>query len=164
MPATIPTRPAGGQVIATAWGQDIHDRAYTPKGVSVNGAVVAGITAVTLLPIDARVDGDAAYMDAAGDRIVIPATMSGLYLILLAAYAQNTLSWARVRVFRNGSAASPGMTTRGQGTTQAGLSLALVLTLADGDALQVQADADSADTADMKIDRLTVLRIGDSLG
>jgi len=163
MPATIPDRPDPGDPIVAAWGGDVHDRIYNPQGVAVSGPALVGIVGVeTKLPLDTLAFGNAAYFDNANDQLLIPAGGSGLYLVVIVWGVQNTLSWVRMRPFRNGGPNIGGDTLRGIPAITAYSSEVYVTALSDADRLEVRAQADAADAADVTVVRFSITRIGNN--
>lgn len=75
--AVIPTRPVAGATVATAWGQDVHDRIYTPKGIIAWGPIVNAPADFATLAVDSVIAGSAALLVA--NQIVIPTALGGLY-------------------------------------------------------------------------------------
>ena len=159
--AVIPARPVAGAVIDTAWGTDVHDRVYTPQGCGVSGPALS-VTAEVKLPLDTLSFGNSTYFDNPGDQLVIPAGGSGLYLITIAWGIANTVSWARMRPFRNGAPHIGGDTMRGVAGITVYSSHAYIAVLSDGDTLDVRGQADPADAADTSVTRFSVTRIGNA--
>jgi hypothetical protein len=161
--ATIPTRPVAGAPIVSAWGGDVHDRIYTPAGVIVSGPASIGVTAQITVQLATVAYGNAAFLDAANNRLVVPAGLSGLYAILAELNATNTVSWTRFLVRRNGATFGTGQNVQGMGNSAAYASIAGLIALADGDTIDFTGQCDAGDAADLQATRIALVRIGDRM-
>jgi hypothetical protein len=125
--------------------------------------VLVGIAGVeTKLPLDSLAYGNAAYFDNPNDQLVIPAGGSGLYLVSIAWGVTNTLSWVRLRPFRNAAPNIGGDMLRGIPAITAYSSHAYVTQLSDTDRLELRAQADAADAADVTVVRFSITRIANN--
>lgn len=168
--AVIPARPVSGAPIASAWGTDVHDRIYTPKGCIVGGAATAvPVGPLTRLALDTLTAGDVAMLDAAGDRVVIPAGAGGLYAIEAAGTVAGPAAGAaaQVLVFAGPSASTPfivGCVTPCFGAAAYEWSMgACIATIDDGQIVFVSAAVSGAAAASYQLRRLSVHRIGHAL-
>ena len=164
MPATIPTRPAAGAVVDTAWGQDMHDRTYLAAGCIATGSATAlGTSTVTDLDLRNRVQGNIAYMYGDNYNLVVPAGLSGLYLCQAAANLTGAASGgvARLSLLQGGNYRA-GATI----PTYAGITLyAMVATsiiVADGELVRLQGFCNAAGGS-FQVTRFVFLRIGNNI-
>lgn len=160
---TIPTRPASGAIVATAWGGDIHDRAFTPQGAQGSGAGLS-VTTEAKLPLDTLGMGNPAYLDVANSQLKVPANGAGLYALAYTIGIASTALYVRARLFRNGAAFSGGGASfQGSTSVTQYMGASLVLALSDLDTLEIRGSADAADAATLTIVRFSIVRIGDAL-
>jgi hypothetical protein len=160
----VPARPVSGAVIASAWGTDVHDRIYTPKGVVVNGAQITNPTNFNPLPIDAVLAGDAAYANLASDVIAIPAGRDGLYqcsaLVTAVSLAAAEIAW--VELLHNGTVIAGAYFAPGMTTNTVPSSMGAIAALVAADQIYVRA-VHLGSTVKLKLERLSVVRIGHAL-
>lgn len=160
----IPTRPVSGGPIASAWGQDVHDRIYTPRGVSVSGAQITNPANYNPLPLDTVLAGNASFANLAADQLVIPAGLDGLYLVTASvsatALGSTEIAWAEVMLgasLMGGAYFPPGMT----GNVVTG-SMAFVFPIVAGTAIYIRA-IHTGSAVKYQVINLGVTRIGNAL-
>jgi hypothetical protein len=165
MPATVPSRPAAGAVIATDWGQDMHDRMYLPKGVIANGtAVVLPANVLTNLNLSGRSAGNAAWTVGDGISLRVPVGQSGWFDIaaFLTVSAVAAGAYMRIGMYRGGSLLV------GTSVVTVGTAVTWIAFPAgfwqgnDGDTFTMQGWCSVAN-ASVSVGRLSIRRVSDTL-
>lgn len=164
----IPDRPVSGASIESVWGQDIHDRTFSPAGCHVHGASASNVsTTYAGLDLD-TVDSDpGGYLDAANDAVEIPTDRQGLYLgvvqyrtttgtdgqAVACSYALNGTPQAAVTIDCLTGAAPQG-------------TLTFIETLVAGDVFTFQARklASGGATPTVQVLAFRLIRVGDDYG
>jgi hypothetical protein len=162
MPASIPTRPAAGAVIDTAWGQDVHDRVYTPKGITAAGtALLLPANTHTILNLSSRNTGNAAWLQPDNQSLKCPIGQSGYYQFeaFVSASSVGVGIGMQLRINRNGGVLV-GNSTGAMGTIVTYLGASGIFSLADGDLLTLTGWCAAAN-ASWSVQRFTVWRIAD---
>lgn len=92
-----PTRPVAGAPIDTDWGQQIHDRVFTPKGSRVAGGSATAVgTTLEQLQLNTAVDDPGGWLSS--DSLTVPSGGTGLYLYSLDVQTDNGSVGERTRV------------------------------------------------------------------
>jgi hypothetical protein len=165
----VPTRPVDGAEIATDWGQEVHDHTFAPAGCRVSSSApveMAPAAAYTNMPLDTAEDDPGGWLDAANDRIVVPADRGGLYLMTTRAISDNGEDTDETRVQTRVNGAEVFRTQLGnEGATAVHHVGALILALTAGDIITVRAlQVGSGDRADVEVRELAIVRLGAEIG
>lgn len=162
----VPDRPVDGAPTATDWGQEIHDRVFAPAGVECHGAGVTVTTTVTQIPLDTADQDPGGFLDAAGDRLVIPTDREGIYDVICRLDVTSGVDGDGVRgyVRRNG-----GEITRGYEDSETGAQSILTMVtnagFVAGDVVTVHAKKKgSGANPTVLVSRLIILRRGQEIG
>jgi hypothetical protein len=169
---TAPDRPVDGESIATIWGQEIHDRTFSPKGCRVHGGSVSmGSTAHVLKILDlSSVDDDpGGWLDAANDRLVVPADAGGIYTLACLVRSSTGVDGELIRafVYVNGAEATRALE---QCETSVEITIALGaalhLALSPGDLITIRAYrvGGTGATPTCTVHGLSLLRLCDEYG
>lgn len=166
----IPTRPVAAAAIATAWGQDVHDRVFAPKGCKVAGASFAAFAndgTYRTMALDSATDDPGGWLDATNDQLVVPTGAEGLYLITFQATSINGVTTARDHVFleRNGTQIARA-TTEDEGAVTVVLSASTVYPLVATDVLKLRSrqTGTSLTSHNGTVVSFITVRIGDDWG
>lgn len=162
MPASIPTRPAAGAVIDTAWGQDVHDRIYSPKGIIASGtAVVVPAATLTNLNLSVRSGGDPAWLVGDGISLRVPVGKSGWFACSVFVTISSAAAGVALRLglYRNGSLMA-GANSNAIGTTVSWMAFPVYVQGSDGDTFTLQGYS-SAANASFSVARLSIIRSSD---
>ncbi len=163
-----PTRPVASAVIGTVWGQQTHDYTFAPAGCIVSGAdvVMLAAEAYRTLPLDTADEDPGGYLDAANDRVEVPADGAGLYLIVLRIQSDDGAAGDVTSVVLQLNGADIGRTNReNDGPTDVVIDLTVVEPLTTGDQVSVRArQFGSGARADVRVRALTLVRLGAELG
>ncbi len=165
----VPTRPTGGASVATAWGQDVHDRVFAPKGCKVAGAAAPSFQDGTLrdLPLDSATDDPGGWLDAAGNRLVVPTGAEGLYLITFQVVSQNGATTVNDHAYidRNGTQIARS-TAACEGGASIVLSSTIVYPLVATDVLKIRVRSTGTGMVahNGTVISFTTTRIGDDWG
>jgi hypothetical protein len=170
MPA--PSRPVSGEAIATDWGQEIHDRTFSPKGCRVHGGSVSmGATAHSLKILDlSSVDDDpGGWLDAANDRLEVPADAGGIYTVACLVRSGSGVDGELIRafVYVNGSEATRALESCETGVEiTIALGAALHLALSPGDLITIRSYrvAGTGATPSCSVHGLSLIRLCDEYG
>lgn len=160
-----PTRPVAGAPIDTDWGQQVHDRVFTPRGARVSGG---GSTSVgtTLEQVQLNTGDDDPGGWLGSDKLTVPAGAGGLYLFALAVTSSggDAAGNTRVTLRLNGTEVSRAQHEQ-EGASAIYLNLAGILDLDAGDQLAVWArNSDGSPEAVITVQRFTVVQLGSVLG
>lgn len=156
--AVIPTRPASGGPIASAWGGDIHDRAYTPK-------VNIGSGSATALAVGARIPfahnaGSAGTW--ANNGFTIASGNDGLFIVTAEVQANAGTANTDVRaMLRTGAAALSGCHFNINATQPMRANMLYIGTLAAGQEVFVTLEG-TAWT--VQLIRIALMRVGNAYG
>lgn len=162
-----PTRPVAGAPIDTDWGQQIHDRVFTPKGTRVAGGAASSISAVTpsvaQLQLNTAVDDPGGWLSS--DTLTVPVGGAGLYQIFLDVQTDNGSVDDRtyVELRRNGSKAK-GFFIEQNGSTAETDDRAFFVSLAAGDTLNVHAGKTGGLNPDVLVRSLDVIIVASDIG
>jgi hypothetical protein len=78
----VPSRPVTSTVIASAWGQGVHDYTFAPSGCDVTTATTRTVNTTVggqKCHLDVANEDPGGYLDAPNDRLEIPTNGEGLY-------------------------------------------------------------------------------------
>jgi len=167
----LPTRPTAGASIATAWGQDVHDRVFAPKGCKVAGAAFAAFAndgSYRTMALDSATDDPGGWLDAANDQLIVPTGAEGLYLITFyATSVSGTANTQRDHVFleRNSTQIARG-SAECEGATSIVLSASTVYPLVATDVLKLRSRSTGSGMVGHNgtVVSFTCTRIGDDWG
>ena len=156
----IPTRPVSGAPIATAWGADVHDRVFSPRGSVYTGVATPAVANVqTLLALTSKNAGGT-WLNA--NRLVVPVGGAGLYSVAasgdLTGFAAG--SSVRIRFSYRGSFSPLGSVSVVAGSSPYWGNSA-DLELIDGDAMGIEIFTSAAGSG--TVYRLSLIRIGNSV-
>jgi hypothetical protein len=164
----VPTRPVDDAVIATAWGQEVHDYTFAPAGCKVGGAAVEMLTGGTfrVLPLDTALDDPGGWLNAAADRVDVPTDRAGLYVITVAARTQFGSSADKTRIRLRVNGIQVGLAIEDQsGSTSIPIILSGIVELSAADQVDVWAQQVGSGTrSDVNVETLTLVRVGSELG
>lgn len=160
MPAVIPPKPVAGAMVDAAWGGDMHDRMYNPKGIvatGVNTTVAQGTN--VLVDLSGTNSGNSAWHAGNVKELTCPVGHSGwyhceLFMQVVAGPAQGTPM--RARILRDGGVMVAGGAPVISATGTTYLTVCGTFLIADGDVLTVDAFCPVAMT--VSIPRFSVLR------
>lgn len=161
----IPDRPVSGASIESVWGQDIHDRTFSPAGCAVTtGSPHAVGSAWVGLNLDTVNEDPGGYLDAANTQIEIPTDRQGLYLLAANFNVQGSVDDQVIRVgfTLNGSLLSQTIVYGETGQEVNGL-LSGHMVLVAGDILDFQAKRVGAPNVTATCS-VSLIRVGDDYG
>lgn len=164
----LPDRPVAGADIETAWGQDVHDRVFAPKGCHVyGGAVTAVQNVVTQLPLDTAASDPGGMLDAANDRVEVQTGGEGLYVYdaTIAISGGTSSDFMRVSLRVNGSDEKEDQAAFDTGTITR-ISVVGIIELTAGDLFTFHAlkRGSAGADPDAYVETLRLVRIGDDYG
>lgn len=138
----VPDRPVSGASIESVWGQDIHDRTFSPKGCFVHGAAATTIASTaTGLDLDTANEDPGGWLGGPipGETLEVPTGAEGLY-VLSASYdvAGVDSQFVYISYALNGSFAGAITVAAKSSVTMQGIISAQEL-LSAGDVLSTQA-------------------------
>ena len=164
-----PTRPVTGAVIASDWGQAVHDYTFAPAGAIAHGGTSVPMLAAGAyrrLRLDVADEDPGGYIDVPGDKAVIPTDGGGLYLCQVVIESDNggTADETNPRLQVNGVDVARDQEAN-EGATAIVLNITWVGVLAAGDEVYVRCrQIGSDDRADVVIESFVLLRLGDEVG
>jgi hypothetical protein len=159
-----PTRPVAAAPIDTDWGQQVHDRVFTPKGTRVSGGASSSIgSALAQLQLNTADDDPGGWL--AADTLTVPAGAGGLYAYFLTATSQNGAAgeFTRIVLRRNGTEVNRDQKDN-DGATLVWLQASGGLDLAAGDTIQVWAQKSGGANPDVLVRGLFLLSVGSAIG
>lgn len=165
----IPSRPVDAAVIATEWGQYVHDYVFAPAGCRVEGVGQFMLTgnAYRDLALSTALEDPGGYLDAANDRIEVPTGGEGLYLIVLTAITDHgaTSDESGIVMRLNGTEIARTQVAH-EGETEISFPpIVAIEALTAGDQISLRGrQIGSGDRAATAVRSLTLVRLGSELG
>lgn len=164
----VPTRPIDDADIETGWGQNVHDRVFTPAGAHLSGNAVtmAGAAGVSTLDLSTADDDPGGYLDAANDRAVVPDDGEGLYILSVYANTVDGASTDRTRIFLQVNGSNIGQAIEDcSGGTNVAINVTTIVSLVATDQVRVRAQQlGSGARADVSLQALHLHRTGAEYG
>ena len=164
-----PTRPVSGAVIASSWGQPVHDYTFAPAGAIAHGGSsvpMLNAGAFRRLRLDTVDEDPGGYIDVPGDKAVVPTDGGGLYLVLVTGTTDNgdAADETNPRLQLNGVDVARDQVQQ-EGATAVVWNISWVGILAAVDELYVRCrQIGSNARADVVIDSFVMVRLGDEVG
>lgn len=166
-----PDRPVEGAEIETAWGQEVHDRTFAPKGCRVHGGAVTlpGDHSTVILDLSSVDSDPGGWLDAANDRLEAPADSGGLYSLAcrISSTGGEDPDDVRAAVYVNGAEVSRQLeqcATGAQITIALGAGLHLELTPGDLVTIRALKVGSSGPNPSASVTVLSVLRLANEYG
>ena len=159
-----PTRPVAGAPIDTDWGQQVHDRTFTPRGVRVAGGATSSVDAAfEQLQLNTAVDDPGGWLSS--DTLEVPAGGGRLYEWFMRLRTDNgdVGQQTRWQLRVNGTTEVSGRIDC-DGTTAVTETYGGLLDLAAGDQLQVWAAKTGGPSHDVLVVSLDLVERGSEIG
>jgi hypothetical protein len=164
----VPTRPVSAATIASEWGQQVHDYTFAPAGCRVSGVGIFMLTANAYRDgsVNTADEDPAGYLDAANDRVEVPADGAGLYLIILSAITDHGAASDETGIVMRLNGSEIGRVQVGnEDETEVSMQMTLVEPLTVGDQISLRCrQIGSGTRAAVAVRSLTLIRIGAELG
>ena len=164
----VPTRPVAAAVIGSVWGQQVHDFTFAPAGCLVHGIGLTMLAANAYRDQDISLadDDPGGYLDAANDRVEVPADGEGLYLIVMRASTLNGDAGDETGiVLRINGTETARVQVGNEGTTRVAFSLTIVEMLSAGDQISLRSrHIGGGSVAGVTLESLALVRLRYEMG
>lgn len=163
----LPDRPTTLTPIESEWGQAVHDWTFAPKGADLHSDTTRTVsTTPGKLHLDIASEDPAGFLDAANDRVVMPAGSEGLYVIFLIMNSVNGTSGdeARVYLYLNGSSYVNTIEDSAGGVNVA-VAISTLIPLTAGDIIEAYGQKKGSGTnPTVRVKSLRMIRVGNEYG
>jgi hypothetical protein len=164
----IPTTPVSGASVASVWGQAVHYASFTPAGASVQGDPVTMLSAQAYRDVDISnpVSDPGTWYDAGNNRLLAPDDAAGIYIVHAELVSDGgATTGATGVVLRQNTTERARVQADNEGSTDVGLSLSAILTIADGDTISLRArNIGTGTLPTVYLRLLTLVRVGAEFG